>query len=246
MAGPALGQEAIPGETFLGFPGRAAATIIPSLFFVQVLPRIKDDAELRTTLYVFYALGRRKGYPHFVTLRELQGEAPLLAALDGEEEVARQRLDEGLGLAVGRGTLLRLDVEEAGEREALFFLNTPAGQRAVEMVRGGQLALGRPLPPVSSPPAAERANAFRLYEEHVGPLTPLVAEELLEAERLYPWEWLADAFREAAHLNKRSWRYISRILQRWASEGRQLETTGRATDPDRALREAVRRRVRRA
>jgi hypothetical protein len=37
---------------------------------------------------------------------------------------------------------------------------------------------------------------------------------------LYPAEWLEAAFREAAAQNARSWRYVSRILERWAIEGR--------------------------
>ena len=39
----------------------------PNVFFSELLSQIEDEAELRVTLYVFYALGRRKGYPRFVT-----------------------------------------------------------------------------------------------------------------------------------------------------------------------------------
>ena len=54
----------------------------------------------------------------------------------------------------------------------------------------------------------------------MGPITPQIADDLAEAEGLYPAPWIADAFREAAELNKRSWRYIQRILERWHDEGR--------------------------
>ena len=47
---------------------------MPSVFFSELLPQIEDAAELRVTLYLFYALGRRKGYPRFVTERELRAE----------------------------------------------------------------------------------------------------------------------------------------------------------------------------
>ena len=40
----------------------------------------------------------------------------------------------------------------------------------------------------------------------------MVGERLLEAEETYPAEWIEDAFREAAELNVRNWRYIERIL----------------------------------
>jgi DnaD/phage-associated family protein len=126
--------------------------------------------------------------------------------------------------------LLRLEVDVGGHDEALFFLNTPADRRALDLVRQGRIDLGRPLAAKSEPPASKRANLFQLYEENIGALTPLIAEELKEAEQLYPWEWLEAALREAAHLNKRSWRYAARILERWATEGRKHETTGRDLD----------------
>jgi len=63
-------------------------------------------------------------------------------------------------------------------------------------------------------------NIFALYEQNIGMITPLIAEELKEAEKLYPPRWIEEAFKEAVTLNKRSWRYIDRILERWASEGK--------------------------
>jgi DNA replication protein len=67
------------------------------------------------------------------------------------------------------------------------------------------------------PPAV---NIFTLYEQNIGMITPMIAEELKEAEKLYPPRWIEEAFKEAVTLNKRSWRYIARILERWASEGK--------------------------
>jgi DNA replication protein len=63
-------------------------------------------------------------------------------------------------------------------------------------------------------------NIFTLYEQNIGIITPLIAEELKEADKLYPPQWIEEAFKEAVTLNKRSWKYIARILDRWASEGK--------------------------
>jgi len=213
---------------FKGFPASAKATVLPSVFFSELLPQIEDVNELRVTLYLFYALGRRHGYPRFVTERELRAEGPLLASLDAHEPLPK--LKQGLALAVERGSLIRIEVEQNGMKEALFTTNTPANRRAFEQIRDGRIALGRALPQEAPPPAAQRENVFHLYEENIGPLTPLVAEELKEAEQLYPYEWLEEALREAALQNKRSWRYAAAILQRWATEGRTRETAGRASD----------------
>jgi DnaD/phage-associated family protein len=229
-------------QRFGGYPAGARATVVPSLFFSAVLPLIEDASELRVTLYLFYALGRRHGYPRFVTERELRAEGPLLASL-GEEPVAE--LEKGLALAVERGTLIRLDLERPGGVEALLTTNTPANRRVFAQVRDGRLPLGRPLAGEAAPPAPQRRNVFHLYEENIGPLTPLVAEELKEAEQLYPYEWLEEALKEAALQNKRSWRYAAAILQRWATEGRTRETAGRAAEGATTARSQILDRYRR-
>jgi DnaD/phage-associated family protein len=78
----------------------------------------------------------------------------------------------------------------------------------------------------------EQPNIFTLYEKNIGMLTPIIAEELKEAEKIYPPSWIQDAFKEAVDLNKRSWRYISRILERWAAEGKHDGEPGRDTQTD--------------
>jgi DnaD/phage-associated family protein len=67
----------------------------------------------------------------------------------------------------------------------------------------------------------KKPNIFTLYEENIGLLSPMIAEELKQAEKLYPPSWIEEAFKEAVSLNKRSWRYICRILERWAAEGKE-------------------------
>ena len=74
------------------------------------------------------------------------------------------------------------------------------------------------LPAESRQPWA--VNIFALYEQNIGIITPMIAEELKDAEKTYPSDWIEDAFKEAVALNKRSWRYMARILERWASEGK--------------------------
>lgn len=239
-------MTANPPAPFQGYPAGARATVVPSLFFSELMPQIDDASELRVTLYLFYALGRRHGYPRFVTERELRAEGPLLASLgDGGDEAPLAELARGLALAVERGTILRLEVEQDGRRDALLTTNTPANRRAFEQIKDGRIPIGRPLPSEAGAPASTRDNVFQLYEQNIGPLTPLVAEELKEAEQLYPYEWLEEALREAALQNKRSWRYAAAILQRWATEGRTRETAGRVADGANTARAQILSRYRR-
>ena len=66
----------------------------------------------------------------------------------------------------------------------------------------------------------ERPNIFTLYEQNIGLLAPLVAEELRDAGERYPWDWIEAAFREATQQNKRKWSYIRAILKRWETDGK--------------------------
>lgn len=68
----------------------------------------------------------------------------------------------------------------------------------------------------------DRPNIFVLYEQNIGLLSPLLADELKDAADQYPEEWIEAAFREAVQHNKRKWSYIRAILRRWETEGRQV------------------------
>ena len=69
------------------------------------------------------------------------------------------------------------------------------------------------------PPPPERPNIFKLYEENIGPLTPLIADALKDAEKTYPPDWVAEALGIAVKNNKRNWKYVEAILRRWKEEG---------------------------
>ena len=204
---------------FSGFPGKTKFTPIPNLFFSAVLPQIDDLAELKVTLHIFWAVYQKRGYPRFVTCRELLGNPMLTKGLESNGSPG-DLLQRSLDQAVSRGTLLHLTLERDGDIDDLYFVNTEADRRAVARIESGELNLGELVRREPCPASQERPNIFTLYEQNIGMLSPIIAEELKEAEKLYPASWIEDAFREAVDLNKRSWRYISSILRRWAAEGK--------------------------
>jgi DNA replication protein len=106
------------------------------------------------------------------------------------------------------------------QRDECLFLNTPAHRQLVARIVRGEvrLPLGPPAPPVVLP--ARRPTIYELYEQNIGLLTPLLVEELREAAETYPPEWIEEAFREAVGYNRRHWRYVRRILENWATQGR--------------------------
>ena len=213
-------------KQFSGFPARMEFTPVPNVFISRLVPQIRDIAELKVTLHLFAVLYRKRGYPRFATYRELLGDAGLVDSLrEGltkEGESPEEALRRGLDMAVNRGTVLRLMLSIDGVPEEVYFLNTEPDRRAVTRIQSGELVLAGLKAPrkKAGTVADETPNIFALYEQNIGMLTPMIAEELRDAEEQYPEEWIGDAIREAVSLNKRNWRYIARILERWATEGR--------------------------
>jgi DNA replication protein len=168
---------------------------LPGSFFTQVVPKIQYLAELKVVLYVSYLMSQ-KAQPStlrsegLVTYKQLRSEISRLSP-EMDEEMLHAALDS----AVEHGNLLHSTLEINGVIEDVYSLAVNSRQLPV-------------------------VNIFSLYEQNIGMITPIIAEELKEAEKLYPRQWIEEAFKEAVTLNKRSWKYIARILERWASEGK--------------------------
>lgn len=225
-------------QPFPGFPARSSFTPLPNLFFTELLPRMGSLPELKLTLHIFWRLYQKRGALKFVTYRELVGDKTLIEGME-ETSGADGVLRNALEAAVDRGVLLRLVLEREAAPEEIYFINNEASRKAIARVQSGELSLGA-LPQPQPYIKEEKPNIFSLYEQNIGLLTPMVAEELQEAEKLYPAQWIEEAFREAVSLNKRSWRYIARILERWSSEGRESGKFRRhpkaKRDPDRYIK----------
>jgi DnaD/phage-associated family protein len=156
----------------------------------------------------------------------------LLEGLGGEEA-----LRWGLDGAVERGTLIAVTTQgEDAEEWRWYFLNDQRGRRAVEGVWRGEIELGGVPISHASGPSPQRPNIFTLYEQNIGLLQPIIAEQLAEAEGEYPFEWIEKAFRLAAERNVRHWRYVQRILERWARQGRRDGEPGPDTEEERRRR----------
>lgn len=213
-------------KQFSGFPARVMFTPIPNPFFSSLLPQISDISELKVTLYMFWLLYSKKGYPRFIAYRELLSNKSLMSSIRQDKNPPDEVLGNALEMAVKRGTILHLILDRDGEPEDVYFLNTESDRRLVTRIRNGEFTLaglkaGRGALDVDTGPMPD---IFTFYEQNIGMLTPIIAEELKEAEKLYPEAWIRDSIKEAAELNKRSWRYIARILERWAAEGRDDRT----------------------
>jgi DNA replication protein len=217
---------------FEGFPaGVKEYTRVPDLFFSELLPDIDHLGELKVTLHVFWLLTQKRGEQRYVSGEELAADQRLLDGLAVPGMPANEALRDALERAVARGTLLRVYTAGGSPRLDWYFVNSEKGRQAVE-----DLLAGKWMPVKTEQPVyleSQRPNIFVLYEQNIGGLTPMMAEELRAAEQDYPAEWIEEAFRAAVTANVRKWSYVRSILERWRTEGRDDETSGRGDEGDR-------------
>ncbi len=225
-------------NSFSGFPAGGTTVPLPASMLTQVFPDMQDVAELLVTLFATAAVQRQRRFPRLVEIDALRSERALIESLSSllphdDVDAAFRR---GLDAAVARGTLLavegipagRVGGMEQGQARVLLALNTEPDRRSVERARHGDVvgAIAWKLLPATAA-VARTGNAYTMYESAIGPITPAIAEQLAEAEGFYPLDWIAEAFAEAEELNRRSWRYVKRILERWDREGRDDAASGR-------------------
>ncbi len=224
---------------FSGFPARMEFTPIPNYFLNVLLPRISDIRELKTTLHTLAALYRKRGHPRFVTCQELMNNDGLMKSLKADDEEPPEALRRALQMASQRGTFIHIDLDRDGSTEDIYLLNTEADRKIAARIESGELKIsGLKAAEKTYVETEEPPDIFTLYEQNIGMLTPLIADELKEAEKLYPESWLRDAVKEAVALNKRNIRYIMRILERWSTEGKTDGAYQRVskTDPDKYIK----------
>lgn len=131
---------------------------------------------------------------------------------DRWQRALAELLEEGLLLAYPQSI-------EDPQEPVLLFPATPEGTRRFEALQAGDLSVAEiqaanPLPNPSKP------NIFALYEQNIGPLTPMVAEILKADTETYPEGWLREAMQQAVSRNIRNWKYVQAILKSWQEKGR--------------------------
>jgi len=204
---------------FTGFPeGKADPTPIPAGFFSELLPAIDDVGELRLTLYAFWALARKPAAGRYLRKSEVCEDRLLLESFGGHAGGNEARLIAALERCVARGTLLQVRPSGEGEAEPLYLLNTPRGRASAEGLVRGEWKPGDDTAPVEL--MLDRPNIFNLYEQNIGPLTPMIADRLREAEASFPSVWIEEAIGIAVENNVRKWGYVQAILDGWQRRGK--------------------------
>ena len=217
---------------FKGFqPGKQHITRVPNQFFSELLPAIDDLVELKLTLYCFWVLQQQEGDYRYVIRREVLQDDLFLSGIDPDTDQAAEQVKAAFDGTIERGTLLHATVEGVTGPEDLYFMNTAHGRNAIMAIEDGRFEYGGRDYPVAL--VVDRPNIFTLYEQNIGPLTPMISEQLKDAETEYPATWIQEAIQIAVERNTRHWRYILGILKRWQAEGKEGGTTQQSSQADR-------------
>jgi DnaD/phage-associated family protein len=205
---------------FSGFPdGKIRTTPLPEQFFTDLLPAADHLGELKATLYAFWRLSLKEGKYRYLRRQDFTDDETFMRGLASAARQAEEVLDDALERAEARGTLLHVMIEDAHSVQNLYFMNTPRGREAVEKLTHGEWRPDEGAGTVVTL-SQMRSSLFVLYEQNVGPLTPMVAEELRDMESTYPAAWIEDAIRIAVKNNARKLKYILAVLERMRTEGR--------------------------
>jgi DnaD/phage-associated family protein len=107
-------------------------------------------------------------------------------------------------------------------------MNTERGREAAEAISNGNYDVTDADQVAILPP---RPNIYRLYEQEIGVLTPMIADGLKDLERDYPAVWLPEAIKVAAEKQAKNLQFIRAVLERWRKEGKTDDEIIRRQEP---------------
>ena len=195
-----------------------AVVPVPVQFFTELLLNIDDQAELRVTLYIWYAITRKVGGQRFVLQSEIEND-PLLVNWfihkGGTEELLTSiELTRKTGVFIGA---------QLPNKDFVILPNDEAGQRLLNrFITDSQVLQDqvKPTAPVRYQSTSAQSPVAIKYEQEIGAITPSISTMLQDSESRYPMDWILEAISVAAESNARSWRYIQTVLENWQKNGR--------------------------
>jgi len=187
-------------------------TGIPDVFFRELLPELEDINEIKLCLYILWKAYTIGDFGIPITAADILLDKIFIGGLESSTVGTEKLVTEILEKAVVDNILLKIKSGSIGEPD-FYFINSPRGRKAAS-------EKSRKFQPTKTTLDNIQPNIFRLYQENIGPLTPIIADALREAEDIYPVEWVEEAIQIAVQNNVRRWRYVEKILDRWQKEGR--------------------------
>lgn len=189
---------------------------LPDQFFSELLPAIDDINELKLTIYMLWSAYTQGDYATAFKVKDFLLDKIFMEGLQAEDQNKEEIIVQSLQKALQRGSIICIN--EKNNTDAVYFINSPRGRKAAELLQQGNPQQNKS--EVKATLDVIQPNIFQLYADNIGPLTPIIADELRDAQAAYPAEWIEEAIRLAVKNNVRRWKYIESILNRWQEEGR--------------------------
>lgn len=201
-------------QRFNRFPeGETDHIIIPHDYFVNYLPLVDDLDELKLNLIILWISSQSEKLLLLFSLENLTADPNIFNIFNRDQS----RIQNALEKSVKRESLLIIFEEKTNK--TLYFLNTPFNKIIFEEIKAEKISLAdfssNELVSMNHP-----SNIFRLYEENIGILTPMITEILKEDESEFPAHWIREAIQIAVQHNARNWKYVHAILVSWKNEGK--------------------------
>ncbi len=187
---------------------------VPAQFF-ELLTQVDQLGELKVTLFAMGFIAKSGDYANCILMEDFTTDAELMSSLGDNPEEAFTALEDSLDRAMQRGSLIRVAARQSPEQKPYYFINTPRGRAAAQAMQQGDVIQHRP---IKTEP--EKPNIFNIYEANIGPLTPMIADTLRDAEMTYSPAWIEEAMQIAVQNNIRRWRYVEAILKSWKEKGK--------------------------
>ena len=209
-------------------PDDYGVTSVPNAVMESLLHPEAHIDQVTFALRTLWWLERSTTFPKSVTVSELRTDRTLITCLGSA-------FDSVMEAVCGRGVFLR-GVTDGVDR---LMLNTVAAARGHGTVDDGHGKSTNGWDSVASKPGP--ADAYRAYEQNIGPLTPMIRESIGQALQDFTDAQITQAIDAAVENDARSWAYVRAVLRKWNRGGipdeREPRTdTGRFRFPEVELR----------
>ena len=191
---------------------------IPHTYFKKVLTEVKSATDIKVVLYIFWFLGYQEGNSKFITLSDFLNDDDFLDGLDLDTGEYENHIQRSLQSLVTGGILICYNPENGSFNNTIYFLDSPKNEAIVKSLEDGHISI-QELIRVPVKLAVDKPTIYKLYEENIGPLTPMLADALRDAEQDYSYDRIVKAFQIAVERNARNWRYIDAILKSGQEKG---------------------------
>jgi len=194
-------------------------TPTPNLVFGKLLNQIDDINDLKFILRIIWMINQIKRVPKYLTIEEIMADKIVHAIISTKSDIAMHATCLSMIKNPQFSNLLIChEIDTSKSTSTVVAFNTTRNKTMLNKTQ--QLDKSDSVFQPDGDVSAESPNIFKLYEDNIGTLNPIIADELKIAETTYPNSWITSAFKESVLRNKRSWNYIKTILENWHREGK--------------------------